>query len=306
MNKLCSNSDKMDRMTQLMEKLEASMHTLQVENDTLKKELEVMKRVGEATKNVADGADLRARVADTRSNDNEQYARNYNVRIYNIPEPEKETATDCEKTVLKLFHQNLGLTHIEARDLDAVHRLGRKKKSDVDVNGDKGRGIIVRFVSRRTRQEVISKRRLLKKTPGQTTKAVTITEDLTKNNYILYSRARGADCAKECWTSMGKVFIKTKSGSTVRLRSLTDLAQLEEAALNDAEKSRHKHRSHETRGRDDQKRPRRIEAHGRRRVTEKGGRGAGFGGRSKVHNRRYRENSPDWYTDESEYANDDI
>lgn len=133
----------------------------------------------------AEGANIRAKVADDRSNNNEQYCRNYNIRIYNLIEPENETPEECEEAVLKLFKEKLCLINIVSKDLDAVHRLGKKKKKNSDDNSDGGpRAVIVRFVSRRTRNEVISKRRLLKKKNGQTTRAVTIAEDLTKTNYI--------------------------------------------------------------------------------------------------------------------------
>ena len=87
----------------------------------------------------------------------------------------------------------MNLRHIRKRDLDAVHRLGGKKAGIT-------RGIIVRFVSRKTRDEVIANMRKLKKKDG---KSVVIVEDLTKRNDHLYNVARDDPVVKLCWTVRG-------------------------------------------------------------------------------------------------------
>jgi len=218
MAKLNNNGEKMDKIGVCMEKMESSIFSLQQENDQLKREMEELKRKGEAMRSGVDTASIRARRADDRSNFNEQYNRNYNLRIYFVAEPKEETSKQCEETVLQLFHDKLGLVHIKERDLDAVHRLGKKNPSTKTP-----RGIIVRFLSRKTREEVISNRRKLKKLPGQTTRAVVIVDDLTKDNYALYNRARLAENTQQCWTKMGKIYIKTKSGHVKQVQQPADI-----------------------------------------------------------------------------------
>jgi len=183
---------------------------------------------------------------------------------------------------LKLFNQRLGLRDIKASDLDAVHRLGKKQEGP--------RAIIVRFLSRKIRSEVITKRRLLKKKPGQTARPVTIVEDLTKTNYLLYRRARMTEGVKECWTTMGKILIKTHSGLTKRIRRLSDLAELDNPdIIPQSQEGRMKalrpqplhHRSRtqgeKRSGRDDAQGPRGRDEARRLRGAEPGYRGRGGG-----------------------------
>ena len=59
---------------------------------------------------------LKAERAYHRSNENEQYSRNYNLRIYNINEPKDETPRQCEEKVLQLFHDRLGMKNITTKD----------------------------------------------------------------------------------------------------------------------------------------------------------------------------------------------
>jgi hypothetical protein len=216
MAKLDSTGGKIDKLTSVMERMEANLFVLQQENDRLKKEVAELREKGVSVQEASKAAVFRAQRAESMANFNEQYSRNYNLRIYFVPEPENESVHQCQETVIKLFHNKLGLKDISKKDLDAVHRLGPK-------NTGKTRGIIVRFVNRQTRDEVIQNRRKLKKSPNQTTPAVVIVEDLTKQNYQLYQRARMAENTQQCWTSMGKVFIKTKSGEIKRIRNQSDV-----------------------------------------------------------------------------------
>ena len=107
----------------------------------------------------------------------------------------------------------MNLRHIRKQDLDAVHRLGVKKAGTT-------RGIIVRFVSRKTRDEVIANRRKLKKKDG---KSVVIVEDLTKGNYHLCNVARDDPVVKLCWTVRGKIFVKAHSGKIIEIKLKADL-----------------------------------------------------------------------------------
>lgn len=71
----------------------------------------------------------------------EGYTRRWNLRVYGIPEKERE---DVRENIIQVCQQLLP----EARDklpyiVDTVHRLGRKQMSN-----DKPRGIIVQFTSR--------------------------------------------------------------------------------------------------------------------------------------------------------------
>ena len=107
----------------------------------------------------------------------------------------------------------MNLRHIRKQDLDALHRLGGK-------NAGITRGIIVRFVSRKTRDEVITNRRKLKK---KRRKSVVNVEDLTKRNSHLYNVARDDPVVKLCWTVRGKIFVKAYNGKIIEIKSKPDL-----------------------------------------------------------------------------------
>ena len=127
--------------------------------------------------------------------------------MYYLEEQDNETAAQCEDSVRKDFHDKMNLRHIRKQDLDAVDRLGGKKAGTT-------RGIIVRFVSRKTRDEVIANRRKLKKKDG---KSVVIVEDLTKGNYHLCNVARDDPVVKLCWTVRGKIFVKAHNGKIMEI-----------------------------------------------------------------------------------------
>lgn len=207
MKKLCSNGYQIEKLGRVIEELRGTILLLQLDNDRLKKEVEASKIREQKLRADLDLAAHRATLADDRSNFLEQYSRNYNLRMYYLEEPDNETAAQCEDSVLKVFHDKMNLRHIRKQDLDAVHRLGVKKAGTT-------RGIIVRFVSRKTRDEVIANRRKLKKKDG---KSVVIVEDLTKRNYHLYNVARDDPVVKLCWTVRGKIFVKAHNGKIIEI-----------------------------------------------------------------------------------------
>jgi len=86
-------------------------------------------------------------------NDLEQYGRKQNLEIQGIPMSNNENNSETESkvlTVLKKIDENT--SH---HDIDIAHRLGKSKTN-------KTSNIIVRFVSRRTRNNIYKERRKLK------------------------------------------------------------------------------------------------------------------------------------------------
>ena len=82
-------------------------------------------------------------------------------------------------TVLKKIDEN-----ISHEDIDIAHRLGKSKTNKIP-------NIIVRFVSRRTRNNIYKERRKLKSNASgiSTSERVFINENLTKRNKHLFSLA---------------------------------------------------------------------------------------------------------------------
>ena len=66
-----------------------------------------------------------------------------------------ESADESEKEALTIFHEKLGLSHITPDNIEAAYRVGEKQKCHFSP-------IIVKFVSRKTKAEIIKNRRKLK------------------------------------------------------------------------------------------------------------------------------------------------
>nr|KAG5688554.1 hypothetical protein BaRGS_010189 [Batillaria attramentaria] len=177
-----------------------------------------------------------AGVAHTRSDDVEQYTRRNNIRIFGIAESDKENVRDCETKVLKLLHDKLSLRHIQASDLEAVHRVGpargRQRRRDRRGQGLAGlspRAIIVRFVSRRVLHDVFVSRRKLKNS------GVVIAEDLTTARYQLLKKCKDHPCVDQAWSKNGKIYVKIEGNqSGEEVKSQRDFQKLVEAPVRTA------------------------------------------------------------------------
>ena len=99
--------------------------------------------------------------AQLAGNQNEHYSRLWSLKLLFIPEKActaQETPDESEKDALRVFCELLGLRHTTLEYLDTVHRIGEKREG-------RNRPIIVRFVSRKTRLEVL---RIGEKREGRT------------------------------------------------------------------------------------------------------------------------------------------
>ena len=133
------------------------------------------------------------------------------MEIQGIPLSDNENNVETENkvlTVLKKIDEN-----ISHDDIDIAHRLGKSKTN-------KTHNIIVRFVSRRTRNNIYKERRKLKNNgPGKlTSERVFIKENLTKRNKHLYSLAtteRKKFNWKYIWTNKGRILLRQSNDSRV-------------------------------------------------------------------------------------------
>ncbi|XP_076449959.1 flavin-containing monooxygenase 1-like [Babylonia areolata] len=105
-----------------------------------------------------------------------------------------------------LFTSKLGVAVTEA-DIEAAHRTGSRTPQHT-----RPRPMIVRFLSRRKKDEVLANRRKLKGNPQK----ISIAEDLTSLNFKLLKEAKEHSATLDAWSSRGKIFAKIKNGKTVR------------------------------------------------------------------------------------------
>jgi hypothetical protein len=206
-----------------LEEIRGVIHDLQVENTELKKVVKELKdREADLMSQVTE-AKQAAKVALSLANEADQYNRRSNLRIYGIPEKPGEQQKDVEDLVLKVC-ADLKLT-VTNKDIEACHRLGRPNgRPNPDGSGSHGtggtvphRGIIVRFMNRKHRDEMIKNRRALKNTK------VVVTEDLTNANYKLFQAVRNSALCDKTWTTNGKVLMKCKNGKIVQVHTTGDL-----------------------------------------------------------------------------------
>lgn len=142
-----------------------------------------------------------------KCNDNEQYSRRSNVRVFGIDESPDES---CEGKILDFVKAKLDID-LREFDIDRCHRVGLKKAG-------KPRAIIVKLDSYKVKSRIIKSRKKLKGT------AFLITEDLTKENYSLLRKVREAEETSSAWSVDGKIFAKFSNGGPIKIiRRISDI-----------------------------------------------------------------------------------
>ena len=148
---------KLEALGDRVEQLQGDVFVPQKENKKLRKEIGECKQREADMKGLVDEASFNAKLAEQHSDRNEQYSRLWNLKLLFIPEKPgsaPETPEKSEKEALRVFHTDSDITR--HRHLpDTVHRVAERKQNAA-------RPIIVRFVSRKTRLEVLRKHRMLK------------------------------------------------------------------------------------------------------------------------------------------------
>ena len=127
---------------------------------------------------------------------NEQYSRRESVRIHGVPYTENESVDTVEQKARKVLN-DAGVT-LDDRDISILHRAGKAK------NGTKP--ILVKFVTRMKRNEVMSKKKNLKGKDGY--KNIFITDDLTPLRMRLLGYIKNLEGVKKAWSFDGKIKVE--------------------------------------------------------------------------------------------------
>ncbi|KAK7481926.1 hypothetical protein BaRGS_00015938 [Batillaria attramentaria] len=219
MLQLQANGREISRLTDVVGELRGLIHELQVSNDSLTKQVEESKKREEALKQETSAARDLANVALRRADELDQYIRRNNMRIYGVGEEgEDKDPALCESKIMDIIHNKLDLKDVSPRDIEAVHRLGKESKRRTTAGkAVSPRGIIVRCVSRKTRDSILYRRKKLKNS------GVSMVEDLTQTNYHLLQRVKEYDLCKSAWTKNGKVMMESKTGRVTWIKCLADL-----------------------------------------------------------------------------------
>ena len=197
------------------EEMKGEIFELKTENSSLKQELTTTREKASKAEERAQALETKVFAVEAKINDLEQRGRRNNIRIFGVPEKKNETVEGVETEVKKTF-KRMGLD-VGPRDIEVVHRVGRRETDSGQADSQRPRPIIVRMNNRRQVEEIIRGRRALKGT------GLSIAEDLTRKNYILLQRAQHTEGVIDSWTRRGYIYIKKKDGGIKKIDSELEL-----------------------------------------------------------------------------------
>ena len=200
--------DFLESVSNRIDILEGKLFEKEEENTKLKEKIEDLEKENEKIKteqtnannvNKIDQAKLKGEI-----NSLEQYGRRNNLRFDGFYEDKHETAEQTGRKVAECLNSLVPNLVVRRCDIDIAHRLNRKSDKT-----NRPRQIIVKFVSRMTRDTIWQHRQLLARS------RIFVNEDLTRlNSYVLTCvRKKLPDEVDSTWSSNGKLFFKNKSGS---------------------------------------------------------------------------------------------
>ena len=222
MEKLCRLEKQLDSVNDTMQEMRGELFELRQENEKLKADLEKCQKRCEVLESASKETKQLTESTARRLNDLEQYGRRNNVRFLGMPEPERETPAQCEKAVLKICRDKLGLSELAELDIEACHRVGpRAPRHNVQGGRQYYRPVIVRFISRKATEAVLKARRQLKGSP------LVVTEDLTAANRRLLTACWDHEGADDAWSRRGSIYVKSLTdGHIKRIETMEELKRL--------------------------------------------------------------------------------
>lgn len=173
------------------DELKQNMSKLQIEIESQKDQCKVLQRELSKSEN------LRKKSA----NDIEQYSRRNNLKISGLDDPNPaESAVETRTKVIQ-FMREKKLCNLTTADIDIAHRLPN--------HAGRARDIIVKFVSRYTRDEILRNRKLLKGS------RIFINEDLTRLNSSVFMcvKKKMPDEVSQVWTRNGTILYRNHTNN---------------------------------------------------------------------------------------------
>ena len=146
-----------------------------------------------------------ARESMLLSNDNEQYSRRNNLRIFGL---KPDVDEDCRQAVV--FVTSTLRVSVNESEIELAHLTSGIQSSDGQSRRPVGL-MLVRFCRKDMRDEVIKSRRILKGT------RYAVTEDLTALNIKTMTRLRNHEHVLSTWSWNGKIFAVLSNGKKVIL-----------------------------------------------------------------------------------------
>ena len=201
-----------DLLGEKLQKLEEKVLALETEKESVNGEIE---RVKAENLQLKRQIETLARNTEKHNNDQEQYSRRWNLRIFGVKESPGE---NCAEKCLQLFNEKVKVA-TKSEDVQVAHRVraGEETGGAREVAARRPRAIIVQFSGRKVRDDIIKNRRVLARS------GVVIAEDLTLRNFKLLKRVQEHSAVGAAWPSNGKIIALLKNGKKVRVDIGTDL-----------------------------------------------------------------------------------
>ena len=194
-----------------LEIIEGELHENAIENSKLKKEIQSCKVENETLKeeNKQIKTEIEAKIEKNKEtvNNLEQYGRRNNIRISGLTHDNKfETSAQSAEGITALLNEYMNL-NLATYDIDVAHRLGRHEIGKI-------RPVIVKFVQREVKFNVMRSAKHLKNTP------ISVNEDSTQLNQKVLSsiRLNAKHEVAKGWSNEGKLFVKYKTDKIERVK----------------------------------------------------------------------------------------
>ena len=202
-----NNGKTLENLQLSVDEMRGELHTLRNENDKMKHEIEEIKSENEYLHGKIHELEHKVNLALAKANNNEQYSRRNNFRMYGVPEEKGENVFQVVADII--VSKLKDMKDFRIHHIDAAHRLG-SQITTVLKEGEKPppRPIIVRL-GRSFRDRIIRRKSDLKGT------RMSIIEDLTKTNFQLYHSVKSHEIVESIWTTEGKIMILVKQSQKV-------------------------------------------------------------------------------------------
>lgn len=205
-------------------------HDLKVAQEKLEKDLAEEKRENIKLREQAKETKELTQTLLRRQCESEQYSRKNNIKIYGLRETgRRETALETTHLVLEFLNEKLGV-RVGWQDICISHRLGNPEPH-------RCRSVIVKFVRRLTKLEVLENRYRLKGS------GIVISEDLTPVNNKLFWELRDSLGQNNVWTRDCQIFVNTRGGP--RNVNIANRREIEALALREPHASSTPARRHQ-------------------------------------------------------------
>lgn len=120
----------------------------------------------------------------------EQATKMNNLRIFKVPEKNKENLKD---EIIDLLNTKMSIA-LNENDVTVCYRIGKKE-------GNKARGIFLQLKNHELRQEIYRRKKFMKGT------GIVIREDLTRLRVELLTKTIEKTSIKNVWTDLGNILV---------------------------------------------------------------------------------------------------